>query len=99
MYTQVSRNNFHDAFKGGTYQDNFSYEWLNALYDYLEEYEEGTDTKIELDVIAICCEYTEYNNLEAIKNSYNNINTIEDLEDRTTVIRIPDTDKIIIQEL
>jgi hypothetical protein len=33
-----------------------SLEWL---YDYLEEYSDSTGEPIELDVIALCCEYTE----------------------------------------
>jgi len=29
------------------------------LFDYLEEYEESTGEEIELDVVALCCEYYE----------------------------------------
>jgi hypothetical protein len=36
-------------------KSQFSYEALNLLYDYLEENAEG----YELDVIALCCEYSE----------------------------------------
>jgi hypothetical protein len=35
--------------------DNFSYEGLGLLFDYFEE----CDPDMELDVIAICCEYAE----------------------------------------
>ena len=45
--------------------DNFTYEGLGALYEYLEELSEGTGEDIELDVIAICCDYTEYSEDEA----------------------------------
>ena len=41
-------------------KQNFSYDGLNALYDYFWEYEEEVWEKIELDVIGICCEYDEY---------------------------------------
>lgn len=37
----------------------FSYEGKRALFDYLEGYEESTGDSIELDVIALCCDYTE----------------------------------------
>ena len=40
--------------------DAFTYEALKALYDYFIDYEESTGDEIELDVIAICCDYAEY---------------------------------------
>ena len=49
--------------------DNFSYDGLRALFDYLEDYAEDCGTEIELDVIAICCEFSEYvTAMEAAKN-------------------------------
>lgn len=59
MKTNVTVYNFRDAFQG-IRPDNFSYEGLSALYDYLTELEEACDTEIELDVIAICCDFSEY---------------------------------------
>lgn len=50
--------------------DNFSYNGLNALFDYLEEYEECTGAEIELDVIAICCDFTEYENIKEFVLNY-----------------------------
>jgi hypothetical protein len=35
--------------------NNFSHEALGLLFDYFEEF----DLEMELDVIAICCEYSE----------------------------------------
>ena len=43
--------------------NNFSRAGLRALFDYLEQYEEDCDTEIEFDGIALCCEYTEYDNI------------------------------------
>ena len=37
--------------------DNFSYEGQGMLFDFLEEIDED----MELDVIAICCDFTESN--------------------------------------
>ena len=49
--------------------DNFSYDGLRALFDYLEDYAGDCGTEIELDVIAICCEFSEYDTaMEAAKN-------------------------------
>ncbi len=50
-------------------KDQFSYDAKRAIFDYLEEYEESTDTKVEFDPIAICCEYSEYASaLDCIKD-------------------------------
>ena len=37
-----------------------------ALFEYYEECEEGSGTAIELDPIAICCDWTEYTYAEAV---------------------------------
>lgn len=76
---------------------NFSYEALEAFFDYIEEYEESTDTEVVFDVIGFCCEFTEYENFEEYKNEYQNenIKTLDDLEEYTQVIRV-NKDKFII---
>jgi len=58
MKTTVSVYDFHQAFKE-IRPTNFSYAGLNILYDYFEEYERDTGEELELDVIAICCDFTE----------------------------------------
>jgi NAD(P)-dependent dehydrogenase (short-subunit alcohol dehydrogenase family) len=40
-------------------KDQFSYEGLELIFDYIEEYEQETGEQIELDVIALCCEWSE----------------------------------------
>ncbi len=56
--------NFHDFVdewnKWEDRKNTFSYNGKCALFDYLEEYEESTGEKIELDIIALCCDYSEY---------------------------------------
>lgn len=51
--------------------NNFTREGLVALFEMLEEWEESTGTEIELDVIALCCEFTEYENIEEFNADYN----------------------------
>jgi hypothetical protein len=58
MYQTVNFNMFHDAFKA-IRPDNFSYEGLKALFEHLEQYEEDSGVPIKLDVIALCCEFSE----------------------------------------
>ena len=40
--------------------DNFSRPALAALFDYLDQLEQDLGEEQELDVIAICCDWTEY---------------------------------------
>jgi len=87
MKLDVSCNDFRDRFIAYDREDNFSYYGSEALYNYLIEYEEGTGEEMELDVIAICCDFTEYANLEEIQANYQDIETIEDLYNATTVIK------------
>ena len=74
-------------------------EGLRAMLEYLEELEEGTGMPIELDVIAICCEFTEFDSIEDFKSSYEgNFEELEDIEDHTVVIPIDGSEGFIIQD-
>jgi hypothetical protein len=68
MKTTISRYDFERAFVDADRKENFSYEALGLLFDYFEDYEEQTGQEIELDVIAICCEYNEDNPDDIIAN-------------------------------
>jgi hypothetical protein len=69
MKTTVSKYDFERAFVDADRKENFSYEALGLLFDYFESYEEETGQEIELDVIAICCEYNE-DTIEDIARNY-----------------------------
>jgi hypothetical protein len=56
--------------------NSFTYEGLYALFEYIEETEESTGFEVELDVIALCCDFIEYASEEDYANDYN-----DDLED------------------
>ena len=84
MKQTVNRNNFHDAFKNMGRGEQFSYEALNALYDYLEEAYEGCDEEYELDVVALCCEYAE-DSIANVLKAYS-LEFLEELEQATQVI-------------
>jgi len=73
-------------------KNTFSYEGKKALFEYLEEYEESTGEEIELDIIALCCDYTEYESFEEFKADYSNIKTLGELQDRTQYIPIYNND-------
>jgi len=94
MKQNVSFNTFYNAFQE-TRPNNFSYNGLRALYDYLSEYENSIGEEIEFDMIALCCDFSEYENFEEFKNDYQDFETLEELQEHTTVIMIDDESFII----
>ena len=101
MKQTINDCDFIDAFRnyfGGQYKTNFSYEGLKALFEYLEEFEDGTGAEIELDVVAICCEFTEYESLKEYNEDYDKeYEEIEAISDDTMLIKIDD-ERFIIQQ-
>ena len=58
MKQSITFSSFVDAFNAYDRYDQFGYKALRVIFDYLEQYEEDTGEEIELDVIAICCDYS-----------------------------------------
>ena len=58
MKQTVYRSDFENAFKS-LRPENFSYEGLSVLFEYLENWEADAGEDLELDVIAICCDFAE----------------------------------------
>ena len=91
MIKRINQYDFIDAFKKMGRENNFSYDGLVALYEYLEMLEDDTGQSYYLDVIALCCEYREFDNLKEFKADYGDeYETIEDIQNATTVIMIDD---------
>lgn len=59
MKTTVSSYEFREAFCKAGRENNFSYDGLGVLYEFLQQLEEDTGEEYELDVIALCCEWNE----------------------------------------
>lgn len=85
MKQTVTEQEFIDAFVNMNREDNFTYGGRVALYEYLTELEEDCGIELELDVIAICCEYTEYADEDEAREAYS-LEAHEDIEDYTPVI-------------
>lgn len=96
IVTTVTSNDFHNAFKAMR-PDQFSYDALEGLFNFFEEMSEDTGTPYELDVIAICCEFTEYDSMADAVLEYWDIDTHEDLHDHTIVIELH-TGGVVIQQ-
>lgn len=54
-----NENDFINEFKAYNRQDNFSIEGLRILFESLEQTAIDCEMNIEMDVIALCCEYNE----------------------------------------
>lgn len=97
----VSFNDFLEEFEKHGRENQFSYEGKKALYNYLNELGEDLGEPIELDVIAICCDFTEYSDLKEFNDDYsysiNEVDSIDDIDYYTTLIKIDD-ERFIIQK-
>ena len=70
MFTRINVYQFRDEFTLANRKGQFSYEALGWLFDYLEQVEDDTGEPIELDVIALCCDYNE-DTFEDVAKNYN----------------------------
>jgi hypothetical protein len=59
MYQTISDYDFRNAFHNMGRGEQFSYEGLTILFDALEQYEVDNGEPFELDVIALCCDFSE----------------------------------------
>lgn len=91
MHIQATFSDFCNAFRDMGRDNQFSYEGKRALFDYLEAGEEESQ---ELDVISLCCYYTEetYEEIAAMYSiEADDEDDIEDavrahLEDQTFIV-------------
>ena len=101
MKQTIDSNDFTRAFFDMNRQHNFSYEGLALLFDYFEE----LDPEMELDVVSICCDYSE-DSPEDIVESYGIESDDEDepdaakaaiayLEANSTIVGITSTGSIV----
>jgi hypothetical protein len=62
MKQTITESGFHQAFHNAGRADQFSRAARSALFEYLEDIEAGCGEEIELDVIGICCDFSEHAN-------------------------------------
>lgn len=71
MKTTISQSDFVSAFTRNSERKNqFSYDALCELFAYYEQLEQDTGEEMELDVTAICCDWTEYNSAAEAAEGY-----------------------------
>jgi|TARA_R110001592_G_scaffold116368_2_gene317737 hypothetical protein len=89
MKITLNFDGFERAFQRYGRGEQFSYEGLEALFEHIELLESDMGEEIELDVIGLCCEYTEYDSLEIFQDEHGkDYECIEDIENETIVIPI-----------
>jgi hypothetical protein len=81
MKTRVYLDDFVQSFKDHGRESQFSRPALYGLFNYLERYEEDTGEEIELDVIALCCDYTEASYKDIADDYGIDVSDCEDVED------------------
>ena len=69
MKQTIGLSQFTDAFMS-IRPNNFTYDGLVLLFDWIEQQEQDTGMEQELDVIAICCDFEELT-MEEIIRQYN----------------------------
>ena len=85
MKQTVTEYEFVNAFDDMGRGNSFTRTGRFALYEYLTELEEDCGIELELDVIAICCDFTEYADEDEVREAYE-LEDHEDIHDYTTVI-------------
>jgi hypothetical protein len=87
MKTTIDFSDFREAFRNHDRDNSYTREGLMMLFEYFEQYEEETGQEIELDVIAICCDYDE-NHWEDVASNYRiDLTDCEDEDDKIEAVR------------
>jgi hypothetical protein len=104
MIQTINLYDFRDAFKRYGRGDQFSYEGLELIFDYVEEYEQSAGEQVEFDVVALCCEWCEQSpediavayNIEFCVSPENTLqNVLEYLHDETQVAGVTDSGTVV----
>ena len=86
MKQSINFSQFIDAFHAHDRYDDYGYEALKVIFEYLEQYEEETGSEIELDVIAICCDYNAEHYTDIASNYSIDLEGLDDDEAKQAVI-------------
>ena len=96
MKRTIDYYEFCQAFSDYDRTDQFTREGLELLFNWLESYEDDTGEEIELDVIAICCEFNEESWCDIIDNyDYPDDDPMTFLEDNTLVVGVTASDTVV----
>tara|TARA_B100002019_G_scaffold199929_1_gene173267 strand:+ start:3746 stop:4051 length:306 start_codon:yes stop_codon:yes gene_type:complete len=77
MIKTITEWDFINSFDEMNRSENFSVAGRKALFEMFEE----LSPDMELDPIAVCCDFSEYKDLEELKNDYSYDEDLEDDDD------------------
>jgi len=100
MKKTINFYDFERAFVDCGRSDHFSYEAKKAIFEYLESYEEDTGEEIELDVVGVCCDFSESSLEEINSDNGESFDTLDDAAewlDRQTGVVATLSDSIVFQ--
>ncbi len=86
MKITINVYDFRDAFKRAGRENQFSYEGLAILFDYLEECETDIGEEHELDVVALCCDFAEAHYTDIAEQYSIDLSEIEDDDDQKRAV-------------
>ena len=91
MFLKMTNSDFHDLFRSMGRHEQFSYEAKNFLFDWYDEIM-GDDWPV--DVIAICCEWCEYESIEEVLEDYD----VDDIEDLDYAIELDNGNVLVMNQ-
>jgi len=111
MKQSINKSQFRDAFHACGRGNQFSYEGLGLLFDWLDDYyADSNGGEYDLDVIALCCEFSE-SSLDEVLSQYNIIESDGDdseeellglvtdfLQNNTMLIGLTSDNKFLFQQ-
>lgn len=105
MKQTINFTTFANAFQNSSRADQFSYEALELIFEYIEDYERDTGEEVEFDMIGICCEWAEedaaalaqqYNiDVEGLEGEALHDVVLEEMRERTQVASITSKGKLV----
>jgi hypothetical protein len=105
MIQTLNFTTFANTFQNSSPKDQFSYHALELIFDYIEEYEQLNNEKVEFDMIGICCEWSENTPAEIVDMYKIDIDPDEEsdiaqavldyLHDETQVAGVTDSGSIV----
>jgi hypothetical protein len=111
MKQTVNFQTFRDAFFECNRGEQFTYAALELIFDHLEQYENDCGVELELDPVAICCDYQEADaeelvnyypifEVDAIPNDPQEvIEAIQDyLENETIFVGLTDSNNFVFRQ-
>ena len=72
---------------------------IRAMFEWLENLEDGMGEQIEFDPIGLRCSWTEHDSVTAFnEDTTSAFESVEDLSEHTNVIEVTENNKILVQE-